>query len=193
MVDEKNKDKKEIEKIRAELYSVNAEEYGDRYNQHLFEEYKLYVNMMDKTSERRAKANTFFLAINSAIIGLMGLISRISGGTLIFNVLWIVMSASFGILLCICWEEIIKSYKDLNTGRFVIIHLLEEKLPAKLYKAEWDYLDPEDGEPRYTPMTNTEKRVPKLFKILYAIFIIIVIASYLLSQDFYRILTQICA
>lgn len=190
MVEEKNKVEDELKKIRAELFSKTSEDYGDNYNQHLLEEYKLYVNMMDKTSERRANANTFFLTINSAIIGLMGLMLKISGGTIFFNVLWNVMSAVFGILLCLRWEEIIKSYSDLNTGRFVIIHMLEERLPAKLYKAEWDYLKPKKGESRYTPMTLTEKRVPQLFKILYIILIVIVIVAYIQCSEFQQILSK---
>lgn len=184
MVDETNKVTEELEKIRAELFSITNEDYGDNYNQHLLEEYKLYVNMMDKTSERRASANTFFLTINSAIIGLMGLMLKISSGSIFFYVLWNVISALVGILLCFSWEEIIKSYSDLNAGRFVIIHILEERLPAKMYKSEWDYLKPQEGESRYTLMTLTEKRVPMLFKVLYIILIVIVATSYLLSSKF---------
>jgi len=190
MVEENNTVEEELKKIRAELFFIKREDYGDNYNQHLLEEYKLYVNMMDKTSERRSSANTFFLTINSAIIGLMGLLLKISGGTILFNVIWYVISAVFGILLCLRWEEVIKSYSDLNTGRFVIIHMLEEKLPAKLYKAEWDYLNPKEAASRYTPMTLTEKRVPQLFKILYILLIAVVIISYILCFEFQQILSK---
>jgi len=39
----------------------------------LMEQYKLYVEMMDKASERRNQANSFFLTMNTAlIIGLSG-------------------------------------------------------------------------------------------------------------------------
>ena len=190
MIEEKHKADEELETIRAELFSIKREDYGVNYNQHLLEEYKMYVNMMDKTSERRASANTFFLTINSAIIGLMGLLLKISGGTILFNVLWNIMSAIFGILLCLRWEEIIQSYSDLNTGRFVIIHMLEERLPAKLYKSEWDYLNPKEEASRYTPMTITEKRVPQLLKLLYVILMVIVIVSYTQCSEFQQILNN---
>ena len=84
----KNKEKsRELNNIKDELFSVKKEEYGNEYNKHLLEEYKLYVNLMDKTSERRSSANTFFLTLNSAIIGLMGIISKLSGGPFIINIL----------------------------------------------------------------------------------------------------------
>ena len=36
---------------------------------HLLEQYKIYVEMADRISHRRAVANTFFLTFNTAVVG----------------------------------------------------------------------------------------------------------------------------
>jgi len=180
----------ELDDIRKELFSISKESYGNYYEKHLLKQYKLYIEMMDRTSARRSSANTFFLTINSAIIAIMGILTKIAGCPLFINILWIIMSSVFGILLCYRWDDLIKSYSDLNTGRFVIIHLLEERLPARLFKSEWSYLKPKEGEPRYTEMTITEKRVPHLFRILYFLLVIIGLISYIAGTEFQTILTK---
>jgi len=181
----------DIEKIRKELFSYTKDNYGEKYQDHLLEEYKLYIQMMDNNSARRANANTFFLTINSAIVAIMGIITKLAGCPMFINILWIILSAIFGIILCYRWEDIINSYSDLNAGKFQIIHLLEERLPAKLYKAEWDYLRPEEREKKYTQMTVTEKRVIRMFRALYIILIIIGLVSYFFSDELHKLFIQI--
>ncbi len=42
----------------------------------LLEQYKLYINLMDKIAERRLQINSFFLTVNSTAITLMSLILK---------------------------------------------------------------------------------------------------------------------
>ena len=44
--------------------AMNPEKYGEKYKEHLLEQYKLYVEMADRISGRRQTANSFFLSIN---------------------------------------------------------------------------------------------------------------------------------
>ena len=53
-----------------------APEYGEKYQEHLLEQYKLYVQMADKISERRQSANTFFLTINTVLIAFLGIVGK---------------------------------------------------------------------------------------------------------------------
>lgn len=132
----------------------------------LLEQYKLYVDIADKVSERRYQANSFFLAVNTALItgiaGFYGLAHRTLNER---N--WVILAAIAGIILCTAWRRLIHSYSQLNAGKFKIIHLLEQRLPAKLFKAEWDALNQGDGS-LYTPFTKTELNVPVIFILLYA-------------------------
>lgn len=49
----------------------------DDYQAHLLEQYKLYVGMADKISERRQSANSYFLSLNTALLGFVGYMNSI--------------------------------------------------------------------------------------------------------------------
>jgi len=161
----------EKESIKKELFSTSSEKYGDLYQEHLINQYKLYVEIANNTSNMRASANTYFLTINSAIIAITGLLTQIINCPLHISIMWFIFISIFGAILSIAWKLIIQSYSNLNAGRYFIIHLLEEKLPAKLFQAEWNYLYPSNGIKKYMPLTNIEKYVPILFVLIYILLI----------------------
>ena len=57
----------------SDLFSKSEKDYGNNYKEHLFEQYKLYVESIEKTSDRRQHANNYFITINTALISLIGL------------------------------------------------------------------------------------------------------------------------
>ncbi len=132
----------------------------------LFEQYKLYVEMMDKTSERRHQANSFFLTVNTALVTILtGFVSIEKQATTNYGSL-LIISAIAGVTFCITWRRLIRSYGQLNSGKFKVIHALEKRLPANLFKAEWEALNHGDGT-LYKPFTNVEVITPIVFAILY--------------------------
>jgi len=75
------------ESVQPLLLQVSEVESGDAYRQHLFDQYKLAVEMADRVSARRTQANTFFLAVNTGLLTVfanLGKVKIISGlfGTL---------------------------------------------------------------------------------------------------------------
>lgn len=52
------------------------EEYGNKYQEHLLEQYNLYVNGIEKTSDRREGANRYFIAVNTAILTALFIVFR---------------------------------------------------------------------------------------------------------------------
>ena len=46
--------------------------HNDKWYSHLLDQYKLYVEMADRISSRRATANSYFLSVNSAILAFVG-------------------------------------------------------------------------------------------------------------------------
>lgn len=50
------------------LIRQNKESYGAEFEKHLFEQYKLYVEMADRISARRMLANSFFVGVHTALI-----------------------------------------------------------------------------------------------------------------------------
>src|SRR6266508_3313515 len=151
-----------------ELFSITAEKYGESYKAHLFEQYKLYVDSADRVSSRRALANTFFLTIASALL---------SGGFVLVGTTYASRSAFNGIgsaavslgslLLAVSWVYALRSYSQLNAGKFKIIHELESKLPAAPYTKEWKVLGEGKRSEKYLPLTTVEKVVPLLFIVMY--------------------------
>lgn len=159
--------------LLSELFFIKEEDYGEKYKQHLLEQYKLYVEKADEVSSRRSTANTFFLSVNTLLVTAIGVLSGLGSAFEILNTWWVLVSSFAGLLFCWAWLSIINSYRQLNTGKFKIIHMIEAKLPLAMYKTEWSYLKPKTGESRYKQLTVVEPLVPKIFALVYLALMII--------------------
>ena len=150
---------------------LSQEEYGERYTEHVLEIYKLYVEMADRISTRRQAANSFFLTINSAIVALVGYVNTIADsdkGTALFYAL----VAFAGMILSYLWYRLVLSYKQLNSGKFRVIHAIETMLPIRPYDAEWNALGRGMNPDLYKPFTHIEVVVPRVFFFLHTIVLI---------------------
>lgn len=160
------------------------DEYGSEYNAHLLEQYKLFVEMADRVSARRQSANSFFLSVNTAIIALVGYIN--SGTQTSSNFNWLIALA--GIALCLMWFRLIKSYKDLNTAKFSVIHEMEAELPFAPYDVEWDKVQRGTNSKLYLPFTHIEIYIPWVFLtihgfVLFSSISISVLLKYLCTSN----------
>ena len=126
----------------------------------------MYVEMADRISTRRQTANSFFLTINSAIVALVGYVSAVAdNGTIFFYAL-----VSFaGMILSYLWYRLVLSYKQMNSGKFKVIHAIEAMLPIRPYEAEWDALGRGKNPDLYKPFTRIEIFVPWVFFSLHAL------------------------
>jgi len=134
-----------------------------------FEQYKLFVKTAEKVSDRRQSSNKYFLTLNSFLLGLTGYLSSIAVQ------LWHIVIVFTAILICLLWLLILKSFRGLNSGKFKIIHKLEEKLPTKLFKDEWDYLKHGKNSAVYLKLSVIEQGVPIVFMLLYIIIIVLML------------------
>lgn len=155
--------------IRDKLIVNDKASYGESYEAHSLEIYKLYVQMADNISVRRQSANSFFLAVNTAIIGVVGYVGGTSGK---WN--WIISLA--GMVLCYAWYRLIRSYKDINSGKFKVVHEIEKELPLSPYEAEWEALGRGKDPKLYLPFTRIEILVPGIFGALHAIVLLLSIS-----------------
>jgi hypothetical protein len=147
----------------------NAEpDYGDKYNEHLFGQYKMYVELADRVSSRRMLANSFFLGLHTAIIG--AIVMLVKEQTITSKVV-ILAPLFISIYLCYVWYKVIKSYCQLNSGKFKVIHEIEKKLPLTLFKYEWIKLGGGGDKKLYFPLSHIETLVPVGFAIFYILFI----------------------
>jgi hypothetical protein len=152
----------------SDLFSKQETEYGDQYKEHLFEQYKLYIESVEKTSDRRQHANNYFITINTALISLIGLSFQIK---LFENLAGVKLVLAFvGIVICVIFWYLIRAYKQLNTGKFAVIHEIEQHLPLALYKHEWKVLGEGKDNKKYYPFSHIESIIPWVFGVIYAIF-----------------------
>lgn len=138
-----------------------ADDYGDSFNAHLLEQYKLYVESADNASVRRISSNRYLLTINAALTAVYGLQSFV-----VEHMLLAAPVAVAGILLSALSFSIVRSFRSLNTVKFEIIHKLENHLPAAIYGYEWRLLEKGRGR-AYWPTTHIEQWVPLLFLALH--------------------------
>ena len=152
---------------RAGLFNEIAEgvtyPHNDKWYSHLLDQYKLYVEMADRISQRRATANTDFLSLNSAILAFVGYLSVKDTGE--YN--W--MLACGGIALSWLWRTLIISYSNLNTAKFKVIHQIEKRLPISPYEAEWEAMERGTNPALYRPLTHIERNVPLVFIVLHVV------------------------
>lgn len=145
------------------------EKYGENFQHHLIEQYKMYVEMMDRVTDRRGKANTFYLSLLSGLLALLSLLvdkNLFSGSK---DVLVLIL-AILGLVLCWVWYINIESSKQLNKLKFKIIYEMEEYLPFACYKREWEILDDTNRDKQhkqYKRITKVEKYVPFILAIPY--------------------------
>lgn len=145
------------------LFRTQADSYGAEYKQHLLEQYKLFVESADRVSERRTSANNYLLTVNAFLVTLYGLASSFGN-----NKAWLIVVPTAGVLVCITWLLLVRSYRNLNTAKFKVIHELEQRLPAALFDREWDHAQRGDGK-AYKPLTHIEPYIPLVFAALYVI------------------------
>ncbi|MDA8335094.1 MAG: hypothetical protein M0Z41_08920 [Peptococcaceae bacterium] len=158
------------------LSAKTPESFKDHYYPLLMEQYKLYVNMADKVSGRRDNINKLFLGIMTILLGGVG-VSLNSGKATPFPLVVSVM----GMLFCYIWHQIINSYRQLNSGKYRIVHQIEDKLPVKPYDAEWEALGKGKDPELYVPISHVEERIPILFGVAYAVIAVISIILLVLS------------
>ncbi|MEO1987641.1 MAG: hypothetical protein ABGX47_13510 [Martelella sp.] len=136
---------------------------NDPSDRDVLEIYKMLVEMADRVSQRRQSANSFYLTVNTAIIGGTAYLSQSTFGQLSK---WAVSCA--GIAICILWIRAVVSYKSLNAAKFEVITALEERLPVSPYRDEWTILDVDGDGKRHKPFHKTEVLVPIVFMCVHA-------------------------
>jgi len=149
------------------LFSKTKKKYGNEYEKHLFEQYQLYIEGAEKISDRRQNANNYFITINTALITLLGLSFQVN---FLDSLVWMrSLISGLGIVICIIFWFLLRSYKQLNTGKFKVIHEIEKQLPLALYDYEWKILGEGKDEKKYYPFSHVELLIPWVSGLLYLI------------------------
>ncbi len=138
----------------------------------LLDLYKLTVEMADRVSARRGAANSFFLAIQTALASAAALLSG-TDRTLDADRLGALVVSIVGVVLSCSWWVLLRSYRDLNRAKFgVILGIERNHLPIHPFGDEWESLKA-DPVPwwrgRYAELNTVERVVPVAFLLVYIV------------------------
>lgn len=138
----------------------------DDQRQDLLEIYKLHAELADRVSQRREGANRLYVSL---LIGLAVFVvtllrfgtDGISTNTVLF---W---AGMLGTVLAISWYIVIRSYRQLNDGKFKALHDLEKRLAYPFFTKEWELLGEGKRPSRYWKLTVVETALPLIFSLLF--------------------------
>lgn len=149
-----------METSDEQLFRASEADYGDSYRSDYLTMYQDYVGSADTISARRHAANSFFVTINTGLLGVTGYLGDEAGG-----LIW--LTALAGILFSYTWRKLIQSYRSLNTAKFKVIHELEKNLPFSAYDREWVHLKGGKDSKLHSPLSAVESRVPLVFMCIH--------------------------
>ena len=138
--------------------------------QELLEIYKIHAELADRVSQRREGANRLFVSLLTGALIFLATFLRYGTNTAFsFGAVLIIVAAIsvLGISLTIAWYIVIRSYRQLNTGKFKALHEIEEKLAYPFFKREWDLLKEGKSRSKYWKLTIVETFLPIIFFVFF--------------------------
>ena len=144
----------------------------DENRRELLEIYKLHAELADRVSQRREGANRLFVSLLTGTLIFLAALLRYGAETIPVGAV-VTAIGIFGISLAVAWYVIVRSYRQLNSGKFAALHELEEKLAYPFFQREWELLEGGKSISRYWKLTVVETFLPLIFALLYLALIII--------------------
>ena len=139
--------------------------------QELLEIYKLHTQLADNVSNRRAIANRFYILVLPGLAVLFSAFLQHENGVPLG---WLMIGFGlFGMLLAAAWYIVIRSYRQLNSGKFKALHELEEKLAYPFFKREWELLSEGKDFKSYWKLSVVETFIPGIFFFVFLALMIV--------------------
>jgi len=139
--------------------------------------YAMAVEMADRVSARRGQANQFYLTLQTLLLGVPALFGAVSDGGAI-DPLRGCLLAVVGAIVSITWWLQLRSYRDLNKAKFVVINKIEEDhFTVRPFSAEWEALKTDNvpfWKGRYAELGAVERIVPWIFLVVNVLLAIMV-------------------
>lgn len=120
----------------------------------MFEQYKMFVESAEKTSDKRITQNNIYLTLNLAFLSVLTLQD--------LNKSLSILTSVVGVIVCIIWFLTIINYSKRNKVKFDIINELEEEF-NDLYKEEWKRISV------LTSLSTYERLISIIFAFVYIV------------------------
>ena len=137
----------------------------DSRQSELIELYKLHAELADRVSQRREGANRLYVSLLVGLVVFVAALLRfgtdgVSAGTVLL------CTGFLGMLLSASWYIVIRSYRQLNSGKFHALQDLESHLAYPFFAKEWEWLGKGKERGRYWKLTVVETALPLIFFVL---------------------------
>ena len=139
---------------------------NDSDRNELLEIYKLHAELADRVSQRREGANRLYVSLLSGLAAFLAVLLRFGVGDVPLSIV-LVLVGVVGASLSVSWYVVLRSYRQLNTGKFKALHELESKLEYPFFQREWDLLGEGKDLARYWKLTVVEIGLPCIFFVLF--------------------------
>jgi hypothetical protein len=134
----------------------------------LLEQYKMYSETSESLVKRRQNVNNFYITANTALITIAATAFSLNGDMVSKLIITIVLTLP-GILINQSWKQILESYGIINSSKMEILKIMEEKLAASTYDAEWQVMSNKYNAKHYVSFTDSERKIPNIFIVVYLI------------------------
>ena len=136
----------------------------------LLELYKLHADLADRVSQRREGANRLYVSVLAGMVAFLTVSIRIGVEGLLSDLV-LVLTGIFGAVLSVSWCVVIRSYRQLNSGKFAVLQELEKRLAYPFFTKESEKLKTKG----YRRLTVVETALPAIF---FALFVGIAVSSF---------------
>ena len=124
--------------------------------------YTLHAELADRVSQRREGANRLYVSLLLGLTALLAALLRVGTGDLSPQVVMLAAGV-MGALLSGSWYVVIRSYRQLNSGKFQALSELEKMMAYPFFRREWELLGGGGDRRRYWRQTSVETFLPVTF------------------------------
>ncbi len=132
-------------------------------NEEYLQLYKLHAEFADRVSQRREGANRLYTGLLTGLMVAVSALLRLGPSDESINMALFLGCGIFGMILSASWVIVIRSYRQLNTGKFKALLELEEHLSYPFFTREWELLHQGRDFRRYWKLTVVETLLPITF------------------------------
>ena len=139
---------------------------ADPQSNDFLEIYKLHAELADRVSQRREGTNRLYAGLLlTALVAFTTALLKFDPQEGSMTAMFII-SGIMGLGLSLSWCILIRSYRQLNRGKFKALHEIEKELPFQFFKREWELLKEGKDYRRYWKLTVVETALPIMFGLL---------------------------
>lgn len=143
----------------------------------IFEIYKLHVELTDRFTQRRIQIGQFYTGLVSGLVAILAFsYEKLNENK--YHILFLI--GCLGVAICVVWILNLRSYKQINSGKFKVILELEGLLPFAFFEKEWEILKKGSESKKYFKLSRIEQFSPYILMIPF-----IVISIYAIVKIFW--------